>query len=149
MGLFLDESYDTPDCDIDALVEMFLIDDISRLNESQRQDFCKPGGIADALYEAKVFKNKKTIVRLSKQSDLERREMMAAMQLAREAKDPLWTKLHLNRIKEKELLNKISAKYGAKAKKSAIIGQKNYVKKMKSVKTVPASFMAAGGAERV
>lgn len=130
---------------INSLIEAYIIDDVSRMSFDQLDEFCAPGGTGEQLVEASVLR-KKTLVRLSKADDLERRLTMAAMQLAKEANDPLWEKLAKNRVKEKELLTAIRKKYGVKAEKLAKVGQKEYVKfRLK----MPASFMKAGGADRV
>ena len=53
---------------------------------------------------------------------------MAAMQLAKDHNDPLWDKLAVNRVRERDLLSKITTKYGAKAQRVAKMGQKEYLK---------------------
>lgn len=129
-----------------TLVEQFLIDDIvHNWSRQQVSEFCEPGGVGEALVEAKVL-GKRTLVRLSKADDLDRRTTLAAMAMAKEKKDPLFDKLALNRVKEKELLSKIKAKYGTRSLKAAKEGQKAYIKTMKKV---PMSFMKAGGADRL
>ena len=146
MGIFSESSNNgRVAVNMNALVELFLADDLRKLSGAQLAEFCAPGGTGEALTEAKVL-GKKTLVRLSKSDDLERRSTMAAMQLAKENKDPLFDKLVANRVKEKELLGKIRAKYGAKATKAAIVAQKEYIKTMKKV---PGSFMKSGGKDRL
>lgn len=147
MGIFTNfsEGSELSDRQLSNLVESFLIDDLSRLNEAQIAEFCAPGGVGEALVEAKVL-GKRTMVRLSRTDDLERRITMTSMQLARDMKDPLFDKLALNRVKEKQLLAAIRKKYGMKAEKEAKVAQKEYIKTMKKV---PASFMKFGGADRV
>lgn len=147
MGIIasFNESSQMSETSMKALIESFLLDDLSRLNEVQIAEFCAPGGAGEALVEAKVL-GKNTMVRLSKTDDLERRITMTAMQMARDNNDPLFEKLALNRVKEKELLQKIRGKYGMKAEKEAKIAQKEYIKTMKKV---PSSFMKFGGADRV
>lgn len=130
---------------LQSYVEMFLQDDISRMNSVQIAEFCAPGGAGEALVEAKVL-GKKTLVRLSKTDDLDRRSMMIAMRMAKDAGDPTFDKLALNRVKERELLDKIRTKYGIKAEKEAKLAQKEYIKTMRKV---PSSFMKFGGADRV
>lgn len=150
MGLFsnditVNESF-VNDVDMDALCEAFLVDEVNhKWSDEQIQEFCAPGGVGEALVEAKVL-NKKTLVRLSKKDDLDRRRTMAAMELAKQANDPLFQKLVTIYAKKDELKSKIIAKYGNKAERVAIAGQKEYIKKMKKV---PASFMKFGGADRV
>lgn len=82
--------------------------------------------------EAKGLIGKRTIVKLKASDDLERRETMAAFQLAKEANDPLWDKLSLNRVKERELIGKIQTKYRPRAARVAKVGQKEYIKRIKS-----------------
>lgn len=130
---------------MDELIESFLVDDLSRLNEAQIAEFCAPGGAGEALVEAGKM-SKKTVVRLSKADDLKRRSMMAAMQRAKEKGDPLFDKLALNRVKEKDLLDAIYNKYKMIAEKDAKAAQKEYITTMKKV---PGSFMKAGGSDRV
>lgn len=134
------------DCNIDALTESYLISDLSRMNEAHLAEFTAPGGVGESLVEAGKMA-KKTLVRLSKIDDLERRTTMAAMRIAMEKKDPLFDKLAKNRVKEKELLSAIKAKYGHLASKNAKIAQAKYIKTTK--KLVNKSFMTAGGEARV
>lgn len=120
--------------DMDALVEAFLVDDLTHnYGEDAIHEFCAPGGIADALLEAKVLSNKRTAVRLDKTSDQKRRMVIAAIQMARAKKDPLYTKLVKYQLLRKQTRQKIVDKYGAKASKAAIKGQKQYVKAMRGV----------------
>lgn len=118
--------------DMNALVEKFLYDDISRGTEEQIKEFCT-SSTATALLEKGVFK-KPTLMRLGKADDLKRREKLTAFELAKQAKDPLWTQLVKNRKKEKELISKIMKKYGTKSARIAKIAQKDYIKAAKSVK---------------
>jgi len=123
------------------LEEQFLIEECSHFNEAQTKMFLE-SDLCQALLEAGKFR-KKTLVRLSGQADLDRRNKLAAMALAKENKDVLFDKLALNRVKERELLGKIMAKYGNKGARVAKVAQKDYIKNR-----MPASFMNAGGALR-
>lgn len=151
MALFESSSYSdfdtfTQEADMDLLAEAFLVDEVNhKWSDAQVAEFCAPGGAGEALVEAKVL-NKKTLVRLSKKDDLDRRTTMAAMELAKQKNDPLFQKLVVIYAKKDELKSKIIAKYGSRAQKVALAGQKAYIKKMKSV---PQSFMNAGGKDRV
>jgi hypothetical protein len=100
------------------------------LSKEERQELLESKEFA--ALEAKGLIGKKTIVKLKKEDDLERRETMMAFQLAKEADDPLWSKLALNRVKERELIGKIQTKYGQRANRAARIAQKDYIKKIKS-----------------
>jgi hypothetical protein len=122
----------TEGVDLSALVEKFLYDDISRGSEEQIKEFCESAE-AQALMEKGVFK-KPTLMRLGKADDLKRREKLTAFELAKQNKDPLWTKLVKNRKKEKEFIAKIMQKYGNKASKISKIAQKDYIKAQRKAK---------------
>jgi hypothetical protein len=112
--------------DMDALVEMYFIDDISRMSSKQIKEFCESEQ-AKALQEKAVL-TKPTMMRLSKQDDETRRIKLACYQLAKEANDPLWNKFKLLTAKRKEIIAKIMKKYGNKGGKQAVKAQKAYIK---------------------
>lgn len=135
MGMYSDNIRDEDfGIDMDALVEAFIIDDLTHnYGEDTIKEFCAAGGVGEALLEAKVLSNKRTLMRLSKESDLERRKVIAAIQMARAKGDPLFAKLVKHKLLFKQDRQKIVAKYGSRASKAAIIGQKEYIKRMKNV----------------
>lgn len=135
MGVYSDNIRDEDfGIDMDALVEAFIIDDLTHnYGEDTIKEFCAAGGVGEALLEAKVLSNKRTLMRLSKESDLERRKVIAAIQMARAKNDPLFTKLVKHKLLFKQARQKIMAKYGSRASKAAIVGQKEYIKRMKNV----------------
>ena len=148
MGMFttgvITESIENVFSDPNAFISQLIEMEVSQLSQEKIEEFCAPGGVGETLVaEGKL--SKKTIVRLSKKDDLSKRKKMAALQLAKENNDPLWDKLALNRVKERELLSKIMAKYGNKAQKVAVQSQKEFLKGSH----LPKSFMKAGGEERV
>ena len=148
MGMFstgiIRESIENTFADPNAIISQFIEMEVSQLPDEKIQEFCAPGGVGETLVaEGKL--SKKTIVRLSKKDDLSKRRKIAALQLAKENNDPLWDKLALNRVKERELLEKIMAKYGNKANKVAVQSQKDFLKGAH----LPKSFMKAGGEERI
>ena len=108
------------------LLESFIYDELSRNSDEKRQEFVNSEH-AQAMVEAGLI-SRKTLVRLSKNDDLERRIGMAAIQLSKEANDSLYDQLIKVRIKERELLEKINNKYANKATRDAKIGQKDYLK---------------------
>ena len=124
-----------------GFLEACIVDEVSHLSDEKIQEFCQSPE-AEALVEAGVMR-KKTLVRLSKKDDFSRRRTMAAFTIAREKKDPLWSKLVKNRVQERKLIGEIVKKYGGKADKVAKVGQKEYLKQK-----MPLSFMRAGGADR-
>ena len=108
------------------LMEQYIYDEVSMLTDEDKQAFIESA-------EAKVLQEKglisrKTLVRLNKNDDLTRRTKMAAFQIAKENKDPLWAALVKNRIKERILINKIATKYASKSKVAAKKGQREYIK---------------------
>nr|DAM35759.1 MAG TPA: SAM domain (Sterile alpha motif) [Caudoviricetes sp.] len=132
--------------DASLLVEQFLADDLTHnATPDQVKEFCKPGGLGEGLVEAGVM-TKRTLVRLSKKDDLDRRTTMAAFSIARAKKDPLWTKLTVIQAKRKELISAIKQKYASVSRRTADKGQKEYIKTMRKV---PVSFVKTGGADRV
>ena len=135
MGIYSDNIRDEDfGIDMDALVEAFIIDDLTHnYGEDTIKEFCAAGGVGEALLEAKVLSNKRTLMRLSKESDLERRQVIAAIQMARAKNDPLFAKLVKHKLLFKQDRQKIVAKYGSKASRAAIAGQKEYIKRMKNV----------------
>ena len=148
MGMFntgmITESVENTFSDPNAIISQLIEMEVSQLPQEKIEEFCAPGGVGEALVEAGKLR-KKTLVRLSKKDDLSRRQKIIALNLARENGDPLWDKLALNRVKERELIAKIVAKYGHKSEKLAVKSQKDFLKGAH----LPLSFMKAGGAERV
>lgn len=140
MGFFSNNYSDNGTCDIQDMQtfeEACMIMELASMPADERQAVFESEGYQ--ILEEKGLIGKKTRVSLSKNDDLERREMMAALQLAREAGDSLFDKLALNRVKEKELLSKIRVKYQGKAKRAAAIGQKDYLKTIRAGGTIKKS----------
>lgn len=136
MGIFTPNGSMTIDHEFnkDELLESFIYDEISRLSDEKRQEFVNSEA-AQVMVEAGLI-GKKTLVKLSKNDDLERRMGMAALQLAKDSNDILFDQLTKVRLKERELLDKINKKYEMKAAKAAKIGQKEYLKGK-----IPVGFM--------
>lgn len=148
MGMFntgmITESIETAFADPNAIISQMIEMEVSQLPQEKIEEFCAPGGVGETLVQEGKL-HKKTLVRLSKKDDLTRRQKIIALNLAKENNDPLWDKLALNRVKERELISKIVAKYGNKSQKLAVKSQKDFLKGAH----LPASFMKAGGADRV
>lgn len=112
---------------MDELVEMYFIDDISRMSSKQIKEFCESEQ-AKALQEKAVL-TKPTMMRLSKQDDETRRIKLACYQLAKEANDPNFAKM----VKYRDLWKKYRAivfqKYANKATRIARVSQREYLKK--------------------
>ena len=148
MGMFdtgfitesIENTFSDPSDIYSQLIEM----EVSQLPQEKIEEFCAPGGVGETLVQEGKLR-KKTLVRLSKKDDLTRRQKVIALNLARENNDPLWDKLAQNRVRERELIAKIVAKYGNKSQRLAVKSQKEFLKGG----TLPQSFMKAGGEERL
>lgn len=136
MGIFTPNGSITIDQEFnrDELLESYIYDEISKLSDEKKKEFVNSEA-AQAMLEAGLI-GKKTLVKLSKSDDLERRMGMAALQLAKDSNDILFDQLTKVRMKEKELLDKINKKYEVKAAKAAKVGQKEYLKGK-----IPVGFM--------
>jgi hypothetical protein len=122
--------------------EQMLIEECSHFNDDQMKMFLESDLCQQLITEGKMRKN--TIVILSKKDDQARRRKMVAMQMAKDAKDPLWDKLKKNRVIERQLLGKIMKKYGSKADRTAKVQQKDWIKNR-----MPANFGKFGGDTRI
>ena len=126
---------DTAQSVVEATAESYLYNELAKLDDEARKEFVESAE-AEALLEKAVL-NKKTMIRLSRQDDMARRVKIAAYQLAKDKKDPLWTKLVLNRVKERQLIAKIVQKYHNAAVKLAKVGQREFIKAASKVKALP------------
>ena len=134
MGMYSENFDEDFGLDMDALVEAFLIDDLTHnYSEDAIKEFCAPNGVGEALLEAKVLSGKRTMLRLDKKSDLKRRQTIAAIMMAKSRKDPLYNKLVKYKLLFKQCRAKITNKYASKAARAAMKGQKEYLKTMRNV----------------
>lgn len=136
MGIYSDYNAIDEDfgIDMEELVEAFLIDDLMHnYGDETIREFCAEGGVGEALLEIGVLKNKNTVIRMNKESDLKRRTVVAAIMMAKAKNDPMYSKLVKYKALYKQSRNKIVAKYSSKASKAAIKGQKEYMKAMRGV----------------
>ena len=114
----------------------FIVDEVSHLDPAKIREFCKEGGIGEALVnEGKI--SRKTIVRLNKADDLHRRAQIGAMLAARNAKDPKYTKYMKYKALCRDLKAEILQKYATKGEKIAKQSQREFLTR-KSV--LPAQF---------
>ena len=118
-----------------ALLEAMIYAEASKLPQDERIAFAESEE-AQLVVEKSVW-NKKTLVRLSKNDYLARRVKMAAFQIAKQKKDPLWTKLVKNRVIERALIKKIVQKYSNMAVRVAKAGQRDYLKAAQGSKHLP------------
>jgi hypothetical protein len=133
MGIYSNTAEDY-EVDMNALIEAFLIDDLTHnYGEDTIQEFCAPGGVGEALVEAKVLSTQKTVNRISKKDDYTRHVVITCINMARQHKDPLYAKLVKYQLLRKQARKKIVEKYGSRAKKVALKAQREYIKSMKGV----------------
>ena len=115
----------------EALMELYLVDDILNASSKDLQDFCESEQ-CKILIEKGVL-DKKFVDRATvRKMDLNRRIKLAAYQMAKDTHDPLWDKLVKYAGLKKSIAKKILTKYGKKAERIGRIGQKNYIKKSKA-----------------
>lgn len=130
MGIFNNNSLDN---DLGMITESFMQDyqenlfylEASMMPEKVRTQLLESTEVK-ALIEKGLI-GRKTMVKLSKLDDLERRTGMAGIQMAKENNDVLYDQLIKNRIKERKLLNAIDRKYASKASRVAKASQKTYI----------------------
>lgn len=141
----VEESFKDPN----AIINLFILDEVSQLPDEKIKEFCAPGGVGEQLCEAgKLRKN--TLVRLSKKDDLARRETMVAMQLAKENNDPLWRKFVLYTQKRNEMKDQIKKKYNTKSARLAKQGQQEFLHGgPKKTGVLPKNFQRFGGDDRL
>ena len=90
----------------------------------------------EVMTEARKYA-KKTFVRIGKEDDLKRRISLAAIIIGRETKDPLYTRMILNRAKYKKDKNALIKKNYNKAVKIAKKSQMQHIKDMKKMPALP------------
>ena len=122
---------------VNELITAELLESITCLEggEEAQKSFIESAEV-QALVEARKM-SKKTFVRLNKNDDFTRRAHLASLILARNANDPLFKKLALNRVKERQLRNAIFKKYESRAKMVARKSQVQHIKNMKKMPALP------------
>lgn len=96
------------------------------LNEEEFNAYLKSEE-CEALMEAGKF-SKKTIIRMSKADDLERRTSMAAMNLAKQSDNASWKEYQKAMKKAKEAKAKMLKQFGSKGSKIAKKAQQEFSK---------------------
>lgn len=109
-----------------SLMEALIIDCLTRMDDEQRGRILNSTEF-DQLSEAAGV-GKRNIVRLNKMSDFERRVHLAALQKAKEVGDADWEALRKNRIKERQLQERIFKKYSNRVTRDVKVAQRNMEK---------------------
>lgn len=120
--MMIDEEFD-----MDAYEETCLFMELASLPYEDRKAIVESEEAA--VLEAKGMIGRRTLIRLNKDDDVSRRTSAAAYQMAKDANDPLWTKLMFHMEKKNEYKQKILKKYNAKAERVAKKSQKDYLKR--------------------
>ena len=121
--------------DVENLMRQSALESVSYFENGEEavKNFTESAEVK-ALVEARRM-SKKTFVRLGKNDDLTRRSHLAALLIAKEKNDPLFKKLALNRVKERQLRKAIFTKYGNKGN---MIAKRSQIKHIKDMKKMPA-----------
>ena len=101
-----------------SLMEALIIDCLTRMDDEQRANILNSTEF-DQLAEA---------AGLNKMSDYERRVHLAALQKAKEVGDADWEALRKNRIKERQLQERIFKKYANRVARDVKVAQRNMEK---------------------
>jgi len=112
--------------DEEAFIEAAIIQQVESMNDPQRKAYLESDEFK-ALVEAGVV-GRRAIVRLNRAADLDRRMHLLCLQVAKENNDADWEALRRNRIKERQLLNKLYKKYGERVRRQATTSQKRLIK---------------------
>ena len=112
--------------DQDALLENMLIDQMNRMTDEEFQAYTESADFQN-LVEAGVL-GRRSVVKMTRKDDLNRRIHLASIQMAREQGDADWGALRKNRVNERRLLKKIYTKYSNRVRRDAMQSQKRLIK---------------------
>ena len=112
--------------DQDALLENMLIDQMNRMTDEEFQAYTESADFQN-LVEAGVL-GRRSVVKMTRKDDLNRRIHLASIQMAREQGDADWVALRTNRVNERRLLKKIYTKYSNRVRRDAMQSQKRLIK---------------------
>ena len=135
MGIYDNHVSDNTEYDIDeeairSCMEMELYSEIASMPDKERHMLLESPEYADVrkkLIESGLI-NKISILKLSKNSDLERRNSQAVMTLARQSNDPLYARYVKLVAAKNELKEQLGRRYGAKAALLSKKSQREYIK---------------------
>ena len=112
--------------DMNALFESLFIDLVNHMDAEERDKYLESAKV-QALVEAKAL-NRRTIVRLSKTDDYNRRIALAAIQKAKETNSADWKRLKKAHVLKKTAIANIIKRYGNSVKRDVIKAQKAILK---------------------
>lgn len=120
------ESHGVGIVDQDALLENMLIDQMNRMTDEEFSAYTESADFQN-LVEAGVL-GRRSVVKMTRKDDLNRRIHLASIQMAREQGDADWEALRKNRVNERRLLKKIYTKYANRVRRDAMQSQKRLIK---------------------
>ena len=120
------ESHGAGIVDQDALLENMLIDQMNRMTDEEFNAYTESADFQN-LVEAGVL-GRRSVVKMTRKDDLNRRIHLASIQMAREQGDADWEALRKNRVNERRLLKKIYTKYANRVRRDAMQSQKRLIK---------------------
>ncbi len=113
--------------DPNALFQAFLLDEISRMSDEEKSAFVNSEACDFLVNEGMLAK--RNVLKLTKESDLERRIKVAALQIGKDKGDSLYEKALKYRALSKQSVAAIVKKYRSQAERVAKVAQKAYIRK--------------------
>lgn len=123
---YIDDTQESGVQDAAALFESVFVDYVNHMDDEERKQYLESEEVR-ALEEAKVI-GRRTIVRLSKQDDYNRRITLAAMQKAKEQNSADWKRLKKAHMLKKLAIANIVKRYGNNVKRDVVKAQKAILK---------------------
>ena len=99
---------------------------MNRMTDEEFQAYTESADFQN-LVEAGVL-GRRSVVKMTRKDDLNRRIHLASIQMAREQGDADWEALRKNRVNERRLLKKIYTKYSNRVRRDAMQSQKRLIK---------------------
>jgi hypothetical protein len=123
---------------MEDLMRDMLIDEIMSLPDEKRKAFCESPDFAElrTSLQEKGMINKTTLMRLSKDSDLERRSQLAAIALAKADNSPEYRKYEKAQRMKKEAREAMFKRYHSKATMTSKQAQREYIKKTGGISNI-------------
>ena len=112
--------------DEDAMLEAAIVQEVEMMHDDERKAYLESDEFQN-LVEAGVV-GRKTVVRLNRNDDMNRRIHLLCLQMGKENGDADWEALRKNRIRERQLQQKLYTKYSNRVRRNAITSQKRLIK---------------------
>lgn len=122
----------------ETLMMQWFFDEVAHMPEVDRKRLLESPEMSEtreALMESGLI-NKTSIMKLSKESELERRNQLAVYALAKKDNDVNWQKFMRAQQMKKEAKEALNKKYNSKARMISKKTQKEYLKKNKATNFV-------------